>query len=219
MTMPSWSHDRHGLPRPVIDDRVIAVIREPDERLGASSAHRVLQAGITAVEVTLTTPGALAIIRELRDSWGAEVTIGVGSVTDGIQVREAVESGAEFIVTPASRPPVHEAAHELGVPVIAGAMTPTELLAAWDRPATAALKLFPSASLGPSYLRDVLAPLPGLPVMPSGGVDVDNARAWFEAGAVAVSIGGALMRGLSATDDRLLADRVATLRAAAQWER
>lgn len=207
---------RFPLPPTLLARRVVAVIREADESQGERNARRVIEAGLTVVEITLTTPGSVEIMRRLRQSYGSQVTIGVGSVVDPAQVKAAVAAGAEFVVTPASRAAVHVAALESGVPMIAGAMTPTEMLAAWNRPATAALKLFPSSSLGPGYLRDVLAPLPDLPVMPSGGVDGENAAAWFDAGAVAVSIGGSLFRGIRETDGAALHDRVARLIAAAR---
>lgn len=152
-----------------------------------------LQAGgIHAIEITMTVPGALqAIARVARDA-GDQVLVGVGSVLDEDTARRAAEAGARFIVSPVFKPLVVEEAHRQGCAALPGAFTPTEILRAHEAGADM-VKVFPSDSLGPSFIKGVLAPMPFLKLCPTGGVTPQNAGQWIRAGAAAVGLGGALV--------------------------
>lgn len=172
---------------------LLVVLRAP-----AASAYRpvidaLVDGGIRAVEVTLTTPDTLDAFPELRASFPDEVAIGVGTVTHPAEAREAVVRGADFLVTPSFDAALAQALPSLSIPVIAGGLTPSELHAAWVAGASA-VKLFPASTVGAGYLRQVHGPFPGLPVIPSGGIDSDGAVTWMRAGAIAVSVGGPLLQ-------------------------
>lgn len=169
---------------------VIAVIRL-HEPLPRAAAEAILAGGISVLELTLTTPEALESIAELRAAQPYAV-IGAGSVLDAQQARAAVSAGAQFCVSPCFDTGVQALCREQKIPYLPGAFTPTELLTA-HRAGVTALKLFPAKSLGPDGLRDLLAPLPFLRLVPSGGVSLANAAEWIRAGAVAVSVGSALL--------------------------
>jgi 2-dehydro-3-deoxyphosphogluconate aldolase / (4S)-4-hydroxy-2-oxoglutarate aldolase len=169
-------------------DRAVAVIRaeripDPVELAGTLAA-----AGIRCVEFTFTTPGALDAIASAADS-GA--VVGAGTVLDERQAREAVAAGARFVVSPACVPELVGACREEGIPVFLGALTPTEIHAAWAAGATA-VKLFPAGNGGPRYLEQLRGPFPDIAFVPSGGINEGNAREYLAAGAVAVYAGGSL---------------------------
>jgi len=168
-------------------ERLVAVLRrfeDVDARVEA-----LAQAGVRVVEITLDTQDALAAIERARAR--GDVSVLGGTVRRPEQVEEAVAAGAEAIVSPAHVQAVLERARELGVPAIPGALTPTEVEAAWAAGA-AVVKLFPGSVGGPSYVRELLAPLADVPLLVTGGVDSSNARAFLDAGAVAVGAGSAL---------------------------
>ena len=145
------------------------------------------------MEITLTTPGALEAIAELAsDPELKGCLIGAGTVLDVKAARDVIARGARFVVSPAFDRFVVRFCRDHHVPCLPGAFSPTELLEAWRAGATA-VKLFPASTVGPRYLQEVLAPLPVLRVVPSGGVSLENAGEWIRVGAVAVSVGGALV--------------------------
>jgi 2-dehydro-3-deoxyphosphogluconate aldolase / (4S)-4-hydroxy-2-oxoglutarate aldolase len=193
---------------------IVAVIRL--ERAGVLS--RVVEAlaagGVRVIEVTMTVPGAIAAIGELTSSMPDELTIGAGTVLDPDTARRAIAAGARFVVSPVFRPATIEACHALDVPAIPGCYTPTEILNAWDAGADI-VKVFPANGLGPSFLKDVRAPLPQVKLMPTGGVSIDNAGEWLRAGAVAVGVGGALVdaRLVAAGDLAAITERAARIAA------
>ena len=168
-------------------ERVVAILRrvaDLDARVEA-----LVEAGIGVVEITLDAPDALAAIERTRAR--GDVAVLAGTVRRPEQVDAAAAAGAEAIVSPGFCPEVMVRARELGLPAIPGALTPTEIEAAWSAGA-ALVKLFPAGLGGPRYVRDVLAPLADVPLLVTGGVDADNARAFLDAGAVAVGIGSGL---------------------------
>jgi 2-dehydro-3-deoxyphosphogluconate aldolase/(4S)-4-hydroxy-2-oxoglutarate aldolase len=209
-------------------------LRERVERLGAvavvrlgntESAIRVADAlhagGVTALEITVTVPDAFSVIAAITRRFGDEVCVGVGTVLDVETVRGAVAAGARYVVSPVFRPAVIAESHRLGVPAMPGAITPTEMLTAHEAGADV-VKIFPADRFGPGYLKSVLAPMPFLRLMPTGGVTPDNVGDWIDAGAVAVGLGGALVDArLVAAGDwsaitaraRRVADGVAAARA------
>ena len=145
--------------------------------------------GISAIEITMGTPGALRHIERYANH--ASVVIGVGSVIDAETARAAIGAGAKFLVTPVSKASVIETALRYQVPVFSGAFTPGEILQAVEWGADV-VKVFPADALGISYFKAILAPMPHLPVMPTGGVTLDNAADWLAAGACALGVGSAL---------------------------
>jgi 2-dehydro-3-deoxyphosphogluconate aldolase/(4S)-4-hydroxy-2-oxoglutarate aldolase len=169
---------------------VIAVVRLPAAADFRALAGALVAGGVSVVEITLTTPGALAAIRELQDLPGA--VVGAGTVLDEGSARDVLAAGARFVVSPTLDPAVLSRCREANVPCMPGALTPRELVEA-SRAGASHIKLFPASLVGPRYIREVLAPLPFLRLVPSGGVSLDNADEWVRAGAVAVSIGSALV--------------------------
>ena len=168
-------------------ERLVAVLRrvaDVDARVDALAA-----AGVGVVEITLDDPDALAAIERTRDR--SDVTVIAGTVRRADQVDAAVSAGGEAVVSPAFSRAVVERAAELGVPAIPGALTPTEVEAAWVAGA-ALVKLFPGTLGGPAYVKDLLAPLADVPLLITGGVNAQNALSFLEAGAVAVGVGSAL---------------------------
>jgi 2-dehydro-3-deoxyphosphogluconate aldolase / (4S)-4-hydroxy-2-oxoglutarate aldolase len=169
----------------------VAVLRLPDAAQTVRAAEWLLAGGVTVLEVTLTTRGAVDAIGELRHRFGDDALVGAGSVLDADAARRAVDAGARFVVSPVCLPEVVEAAASLGVAVMPGAFTPTEALRAHQMGADV-VKVFPSEVLGPAFIKGVLAPMPFLKLMPTGGVTPDNVGDWLRAGAIAVGLGSAL---------------------------
>ena len=182
-------------PEPILASGVVVVLRLQGKAAAVlvDVAHAIAAGGAGAVEITLTTPGARDAIATLAaDARCKDVAVGAGTVLDADAARSVLDAGARFVVSPTFEPDVLRLCRDRGVVYMPGAFTPAELLAAW-RAGAPVLKLFPAAAVGPGYLRDVLAPLPELKIVPSGGVSLENAAEWIRAGAAAVSIGSALL--------------------------
>jgi len=202
---------------------VIAVVRLPHATNLRAATAAVAAGGVGAVEITLTTPGALEAISDLASDEGLKgCMIGAGTVLDVKAARDVIARGARFVVSPTFDRFVVRYCNDHHAPCLPGALTPTELLAA-SRAGAAAVKLFPASAVGPRYLQEVLAPLPFLRVVPSGGVSLENAGEWIRAGAAAVSVGSALVSTELVRDAawaeltrraRALVDAVAAARAA-----
>jgi 2-dehydro-3-deoxyphosphogluconate aldolase/(4S)-4-hydroxy-2-oxoglutarate aldolase len=187
--------------------RVIAVLRASHVSALAPVCDVLVEEGILSLELTLTTSGLLDSLPGLVDRYAGTADVGVGTVLDTDQAWQALESGAQFLVTPIMNVQVAELAVSHKVAVFPGGLTPTELAAGWHAGATA-VKIFPAQTVGAGYLKHLRGPLPDLQVVPSGGVDLDAAREWLAAGAVAVSIGGPLVGdALSGGDPRELRRR------------
>lgn len=172
--------------------RLIAVVRARSEEQVIPLAEALLRGGIRAVEITMTTPNAISAIRRAASKLPSEALIGVGTVLSGQICREAIEAGAQFVVSPITRAEVAQAAHALGKPVMLGAFTPTEAQAAFEA-GSDFIKLFPADVLGPAYIKSVRAPLPHLKFVPTGGVTLETIAEFFKAGCPAVGIGSSLI--------------------------
>lgn len=173
--------------------RVFGIVRSSTPESAATAATAVLDAGLHAVEVALTTPRATRAIEELTTARPTAL-IGAGTVLDAAAARAAIEAGARFLVSPSLHREVIRTGHRYGVPVLPGVTTPTEMVQALEEGADA-LKLFPASTASPSWLRDVRAALPQAPLVPTGGVTLENAPEWIAAGAVACGMGSALTSG------------------------
>jgi 2-dehydro-3-deoxyphosphogluconate aldolase/(4S)-4-hydroxy-2-oxoglutarate aldolase len=199
------------LPTELLSTGVVAIARAASTARVAASVETLVSAGVTCVELTLTMPGAVESIEALARTLGDDACIGAGTVLTAEQARSCIDAGARFLVAPSTVPGVGEVALAAGVPCLPGALTPSEIVAAWTSGA-AAVKLFPASLGGVRYLRDVRAPLPDIPLIPTGGVGIDDVPGYIEAGAVAVGLGSPLF-GNSLADGDLdaLADRARRL--------
>lgn len=172
---------------------VVAIVRAETAEAAAANVATLIESGLAAIEVSLVTPGALDVIRDAARRAPEGVRIGVGTALTAADVGSAVAAGATFVVTPTTDREVIGAAVDAHVPVLPGAATPTEAVQALKWGATF-VKLFPASLWTPRAMRDLLTAIPRLPLVPTGGVDPENAAEWIRAGAVALGIGGALTR-------------------------
>lgn len=179
------------VPLPPLRTPVIAVLRADAASRYQSVIDVLVEEGVTGIELTLTTPATLDRLPRLVARYAARAAIGVGTVTR-VNEAEAAAEYAAFIVTPVHAPNVLSVARARRVPIILGGLTPTELYAAWSTGASA-VKVFPADVVGPSYIKSLRGPFPDIEIVPSGGVGVDDAARWLQAGAAAVSLGGALI--------------------------
>ncbi|MBC7109104.1 MAG: bifunctional 4-hydroxy-2-oxoglutarate aldolase/2-dehydro-3-deoxy-phosphogluconate aldolase [Methanomassiliicoccales archaeon] len=154
-------------------------------------AKALHEGGLPCLEITMNTPGALRAIEEAQAKL-PDVLMGAGTVLDAATARQAILAGAKFLVTPTVKLDVLEMAHRYGVPAIIGAMTPTEILTAWEAGA-AMVKVFPASVLGPRYIQEVHGPLPQIPLVPTGGITAENAGEFIKAGAAMVCVGSWLV--------------------------
>jgi 2-dehydro-3-deoxyphosphogluconate aldolase/(4S)-4-hydroxy-2-oxoglutarate aldolase len=193
-------------------DGVVAVVRLDDDAALPQLVDALRAGGVHAIELTMTVPRAIESIRQLASSAPAGTLIGAGTVLDLDTAWRAIDAGARFVVSPVFRRAVIEACHQRDVPACPGCYTPTEILDAWDAGADI-VKVFPASGLGPSFFKDVRAPLPQVKLMPTGGVSIDNAGDWLRAGAVAVGVGSALVdpRLVASGDFRAITERAARL--------
>jgi len=176
----------------LVDPGVIAILRAEDSSHLVDCARALLEGGVEAVEVTMTTPNALQVVHDVIATFGDQILMGVGSVLDPETARAAVLAGARFVVTPVMRPEVIATCRRYSIPIVCGAYTPTEALAAHEAGADF-VKIFPADSLGPGYIRALKAPMPQLRLIPTGGVDVGTAGAFISAGCDAVAAGSSLV--------------------------
>jgi 2-dehydro-3-deoxyphosphogluconate aldolase/(4S)-4-hydroxy-2-oxoglutarate aldolase len=171
---------------------VVAVIRMKDPARLRAVVDALAEGGVRALEVTMTVPRAVELIRDLAPTMPSGFILGAGTVVDAATAHAVIDAGARFIVSPVFRRAVIEACHQRDVPAMPGCFSPTEILDAHDAGADV-IKVFPATMLGPQFLKDVRAPLPQVKLMPTGGVTLDNAGDWIRAGAVAVGVGSALV--------------------------
>jgi len=175
---------------------IVAVMRGDDGGLLAEAAEALLRGGVDALEVTFTVPQAQRVIERLADSLGTRIVLGAGTVLDAETARAALLAGAEFIVSPTTNLDVIRLSRRYGKVVMPGALTPTEVLQAWEAGADV-VKIFPSDITGPAYLKALAGPLPQVRLMPTGGVNLDTAAEFLKAGAYALGVGSSLVDGRS----------------------
>lgn len=171
----------------------IAIVRYDDLSNALRLAAALHQGGVRVIEFTLTNGDAFDAIEQVRMGMGSAMVVGAGTVICSAEARNAIAAGAQFLVTPVYRPDVLECGLECDIPVVCGALTPTEIYSAWEAGAEL-VKVFPASQMGPAYLRALLAPMPDLLLVPTGGVTLGNCRAFLDAGAYTVAIGSSLLR-------------------------
>jgi len=171
---------------------VIAIMRAQSSAQLIAAADAIWAGGVRAIEVTMTTPGALSVIEEATVRYGEKVIFGAGSVLDAETARAAILAGADFVVAPTLDPATIELCSRYSVPVMPGCYTPTEMLTAWQAGADM-VKLFPASVGGPALLKAILAPLPQIEIVPVGGVDLDTAAEFIASGAAALGVGSSLV--------------------------
>jgi 2-dehydro-3-deoxyphosphogluconate aldolase/(4S)-4-hydroxy-2-oxoglutarate aldolase len=167
---------------------VVAIVRLADYSAAVAIAEALLKGGIEVVEFTYTNPGAGEAIERIKNAFGKEIMAGAGTVLDPETARAAILHGSDFIVTPTLKPETIRLCRRYSVPTVIGAFTPTEILTAWEEGATF-VKVFPASSVGPRYLKDVGGPLPHVRLIPTGGVNLENAGDFIRAGASAIAVG------------------------------
>ncbi len=176
----------------LLNPGVVAIIRADSSAQLIDAAKALAEGGITAMEVTMTTPDALQVIRDVSQALGDGILMGVGTVLDTETARMALLAGAEFVVTPVMKPDIIQLCNRYSKLIACGAYTPTEALAAHEAGADF-IKIFPADTLGPSYIKAIRAPLPQLQIIPTGGVDIHTAGDFIRAGCVAVAAGSSLV--------------------------
>lgn len=176
----------------ILNPGVLAIVRADSSEQMVPVAAALAGGGITTMEITMNTPGALEAIGRVNTEFGGKVLMGAGTVIDAETCRIAILAGAEFIVTPVTNIEVIRTCNRYGKPVICGAYTPTEALAAHEAGADF-IKIFPADQLGPGYIKNLLAPLPMLRIIPTGGVTPENAADYLNAGCVALAVGASLV--------------------------
>lgn len=170
---------------------LVGILRNmPPESLD-EIAKCMIKAGISTMEITINTPGALQSIRNIVDKYGDKLNVGAGTVCNLTEMHQALDAGAQFIVMPVSDYDVVNYCVIHKIPVFPGAYTPTEIYRAWQMGASM-VKVFPAGDLGPSYIKDVLAPLNEIKLMPTGGITLENLGDYFKAGASGVGLGTGL---------------------------
>jgi 2-dehydro-3-deoxyphosphogluconate aldolase / (4S)-4-hydroxy-2-oxoglutarate aldolase len=181
---------------------IVPVLRAPSRHVAIVIADAILAGGIHVLEVTMTVPGALDIIRELKMRH-PDLLIGAGTVLDPETARTCILEGAQFIVSPALNLATIERCREHGVPIFPGALTPTEIVTAWNAGGDA-IKVFPASAVGgAAYLKSIKAPLPHIQLIPTGGVSLGTSRDFLKAGAFALGVGAELCDVAAAAEGKV----------------
>lgn len=172
---------------------VVPIIRTSDSSLAVRAADAVFEGGIPCVEITMTVEGAIDALEAVADQYGDRIVLGAGTVLDPETARACMLAGAQFFVTPSLNVATIEIARRYAKPIFAGALTPTEILTAWEAGADA-VKVFPCSALGgPSYIKALKGPFPQIDLIPTGGVTLENVPEFLKAGACGVGVGGELI--------------------------
>lgn len=176
----------------ILKRKSVAVIRLKDAEKLKKVIEAIALGGVSVAEVTMTVPNAIGLIKQITQELSEDIIVGVGSVLNADTAKQAIEAGAKYVVSPVFKKEIIDAAHAYDVPAMPGCFTPTEVLTAYEYGADV-VKVFPADVLGIPFFKGILAPMPHLKLMPTGGVSLTNAGDWIKAGAVAVGIGSALL--------------------------
>ena len=183
--------DKHTVFQGILERGMVGIVRAGSPDIALQIAEACIAGGVTALEVAFTTPDTLGVLRALRERHGDGVLLGAGTVLDAETARAAILAGAQFIISPGVNVDTITLCQRYQVLAMPGAMTPTEIVTALQAGADI-VKVFPAEMFGPAYIKALRAPLPQAPLMPTGGVTVENLAEWFASGAVAVGIGSSL---------------------------
>ncbi len=196
----------------LIDAGAVAVIRLSDPGKLVKVAEAIYQGGVSGIEITMTVPNAIGVIADASREIGKYMNVGVGSVLDAETAQKAIDAGAKYVVSPIFKREIVDVAHKNGVPAMPGAFTPTEIQTAYESGADI-VKVFPADVVGMAFFKGVLAPMPHLKLMPTGGVTLTNAGDWLKAGACAVGVGSALLdkKAIAAENYKVLTDNAKIL--------
>lgn len=204
--------NRGEIVRKIIDGGAVAVIRlsDPDKLIRVANA--IYRGGVSGIEITMTIPDAIKVIEDANKEIGSYVNIGVGSVLSSETAQKAIDAGAKYVVSPIFKKEIIETAHENNVAALPGAFTPTEIQSAYECGADI-VKVFPADVVGMAFFKGVLAPMPHLRLMPTGGVTLTNAGEWLKAGACAVGVGTALLdkKAIASENYQVLTDNAKIL--------
>jgi 2-dehydro-3-deoxyphosphogluconate aldolase/(4S)-4-hydroxy-2-oxoglutarate aldolase len=173
------------------DAGIVAVLRGPSPDLTMKMVESLVAGGVIGIEITFTTPDALKVVQSLDKIFGDQIILGMGTLTKEDQAAAAKDAGATFLVSPHTEESLAVTMTKTGLPVMMGALSPSEVIRAWNL-GSDVVKLFPGSLGGPRYLKSLKGPLPDIPLMPTGGVSKDNLKDWFAAGAFAVGAGSNL---------------------------
>jgi 2-dehydro-3-deoxyphosphogluconate aldolase / (4S)-4-hydroxy-2-oxoglutarate aldolase len=186
--------DKQKVRERIVEIGVVPVVRAASPREARMAADAVCEGGIPIVEITMTVPGAVDVIRELVKSGASDVLVGAGTVLNAESAERCLNAGAQFLVSPGLNVPMVELAKKEGKVVMAGVLTPTEIMAAWEAGADF-VKIFPCGQVGGAkYIKALKGPFPQIPFVPTGGVNLNTAGEFIEAGAVALGVGGELVQ-------------------------
>lgn len=200
MTEPQTS-DKQATLAAMRSAGVFAVLRAPSSQAAESAIEALVRGGVVGIEVTYSTPGAVAVIASARGRYGDRIVLGAGTLTRPEQAAEAYRAGASFLVSPGTRPELATAMSATGAVTALGALTPSEVMQATELGADI-VKIFPAALGGPSYLKALRGPFPDLSLMPTGGVSAENVTEWVAAGAAAVGAGSELCSASAMANER-----------------
>ncbi|MGK9476095.1 bifunctional 4-hydroxy-2-oxoglutarate aldolase/2-dehydro-3-deoxy-phosphogluconate aldolase [Melioribacter sp. OK-6-Me] len=184
--------EREKILESILERKAVAVLRIKEPEKLKRVIEAIAEGGITVAEITMTVPNAIELIKRMSEELDKNIIVGVGSVLDAETARSAIKAGAKYVVSPIFKKEIIEQAHQLDVPAMPGCFTPTEIQTAYEAGADV-IKVFPADVLGMKFFKGILAPMPHLKLMPTGGVDLTNAGEWLKAGACAVGIGSALL--------------------------
>jgi len=177
----------------IVEVGIVPVVRATSAKQATQAAEAVCAGGIPIVEITMTVPGAVEVIKQLATSVGSQVLIGAGTVLDAETAQRCLDAGAQFLVSPGFDAETVELANRFGKLVMAGALTPTEVITAW-KTGSDFVKIFPCGSVGGAkYIKALKAPLPQIPMVPTGGINLNTAAEFIQAGSAALGIGGELV--------------------------
>ncbi len=178
--------------RQILDSGIVAVVRSPDSQQLVEVVRALADGGVTVVEITMTVPDALTVLRQVRQSLGERVLLGAGTILDPETARAALLAGAEYLVAPTLNLDVIRLCQRYSKLVMPGAFTPTEILTAWEAGADI-IKVFPAEVVGPAFFKAMRGPLPQVRLMPTGGVDLNTAADFLRAGACCLGLGSQLV--------------------------
>jgi 2-dehydro-3-deoxyphosphogluconate aldolase/(4S)-4-hydroxy-2-oxoglutarate aldolase len=178
--------------RHILDCGIVAVVRSPDSHKLVEVVRALADGGVTVVEITMTVPDALGVLRQVRQALGERVLLGAGTILDTETARAALLAGAEYLVAPTLNLDVIRLCQRYSKLVMPGALTPTEILTAWEAGADI-VKVFPAEVVGPAFFKAIRGPLPQIRLMPTGGVDVNTAAEFLRAGACCLGLGSQLV--------------------------